>query len=239
VSKNNQVIVRQTREADLPGIRSLAGLAYPFEEEPWDLLYLRSHHRMFPRGQSVAEDAKTGEIVGMSASLIVDWDDYELDDNYRDFTDHYMFTNHNPAGRTLYAAEVMTHPNRRGQGIGKKLYARRRELVRQLGLDRIRAGARLRGYGRYVDQLSPEQYLTHVLEGEIGDPTVSFQLKQGFEVIGIVADYFGRDPESLGYAAIIEWLNPDLHPAGHASHGKRSRPEASRAESRTLSEPGV
>ncbi len=35
-----------------------------------------------------------GEVVGMAASLIVLWDDYSLDTNGRDFTDHGMFTNH-------------------------------------------------------------------------------------------------------------------------------------------------
>jgi GNAT superfamily N-acetyltransferase len=205
---HEQVIVRQTREEDIPGVQSLARLVYPFETEPWPRNMLESHLRMFPEGQSVAEDTETGEIVGMTASLIVTWNDYTLGDNYSDFTRNYWFTNHDHHGNTLYAAEVMTHPNRRGEGIGKKLYAWRRELVRQLGLSRIRAGARLRGYGRYADRMSAEEYTIKVINGELSDPTLSFQLKQGFRVLFVVADYFEEgDPESLGYAAIIEWIN--------------------------------
>jgi GNAT superfamily N-acetyltransferase len=205
--KQSDVIVRQTREQDFEGIQRLARLVYPFETEPWEKRWLLSHHRMFPEGQSVAVEPRTGEIVGMTASLIVTWDDYNLSDNYCDFTQDYRFTNHDPTGHTLYAAEVMTHPERRGQGIGKKLYAWRRQLARDLGLRRIRAGARLRGYGQHADQMSPETYVIQVINGALSDPTLSFQLKQGFRVLAVVEKYFDYDPESLGYAAIIEWIN--------------------------------
>ena len=54
-----------------------------------------------------------------------------------------------------------------------------------------------------------------------GDPTLSFQLKQGFHVLAVVSKYLRNDPESHGYAALIEWLNPDL--ASDADK-QRSRP---------------
>jgi len=96
------------------------------------------------------------------------------------------------------------------RGIGKKLYAARRELVRRLGLRRSRAGARLRGYHRRAAKMSPEEYVAAVVRGELRDPTLSFQLREGFEVLAVVNSYLRNDPESLGYAAIIEWLNPDF-----------------------------
>ena len=34
-----------------------------------------------------------------------------------------------------------------------------------------------------------------------------FKLKQGFRIIAVVDDYLDHDRESLGKAAIIEWLN--------------------------------
>ena len=48
------------------------------------------------------------------------------------------------------------------------------------------------------------------MRGEIKDPTLSFQLREGFDVIAVVAGYLRNDPESLGFAAVIEWLNPDV-----------------------------
>ncbi len=150
----------------------------------------------------------------MAASLIVYWDDYDLSASWRDFTDHGMFTNHDPErGRTLYGAEVMVDPDQRGRGIGSALYGERRRLTVRLGLLRIRAGARLRGYGRHAPSLTPEQYVRKVESGELYDPTLSFQLEHGFSALAVVRNYLQNDPESLGWAVVIEWLNPKASPA--------------------------
>jgi predicted N-acetyltransferase YhbS len=120
-----------------------------------------------------------------------------------------MFTNHDPEnGRTLYGAEVMVDPELQGSGIGSRLYAARFDLARRLGLRRIRAAARLRGYHRFANHWTADEYVSRVRKGEIKDPTLSFQIKQGFEVLGVVGGYLRHDPESLGYAAVIEWQNP-------------------------------
>jgi hypothetical protein len=102
----------------------------------------------------------------------------------------------------------MVHPDVQGKGIGKRLYERRRELCQRLGLLRIRAGARLAGYHRCADSLSPEEYTRRVVSGELSDPTLSFQLSRDFVVIGVARQYLRHDKESLGHAAVIEWLNP-------------------------------
>ena len=201
-----EVVVRNTRPEDFPGIIELCSQVYP-ENPPWHERQLASHYRIFPEGQFVAVESGTNRVVGMAASLIVLWDDYDLDMNWRDFTDTGMFTNHDPQGRTLYGAEVMVWPGLQGRGIGKKLYKARRDLTERLKLLRIRAGARLRGYHRYRDKLTPEQYVLDVIAGKIGDPTLSFQLKQGFHVLAVAEDYLHHDPESQGHAAVIEWTN--------------------------------
>jgi hypothetical protein len=103
----------------------------------------------------------------------------------------------------------MVAPALQGPGIGTRLYEARRALVRRLGLRRIRAGARLRGYHRVADRMTPEEYVRAVERGELYDPTLSFQLKRGFRVLAVVGGYLRHDPESLGYAAVIEWLNPE------------------------------
>ena len=147
----------------------------------------------------------------MSASLIVYWDDYDIEDGWRDFTDHGYFRNHDPvAGRTLYGAEIMVDPDYRGQGLGKRIYAARRAITRDLGLLRIRAGARLRGYARHAEEHTAEEYLLKVVKGEVFDPTISFQMKQGFHIIALVKGYLPNDPETHGWAVAIEWLNREV-----------------------------
>ena len=208
--------VRQRRPEDTPHIIEIFRAIYP-DSPPWTPTQLASHLEVFPEGQLVAE--VDGRVVGMAASLIVLWDDYSMDTSWRDFTDHGMFRNHDQArGRTLYGAEIMVHPAFQGHGVGKRLYEARRELVGRFGLLRIRAGARLAGYHRQADRLSPEEYTRRVVAGELTDPTLSFQLARGFAVIGVARHYLRHDPESLGHAAVIEWLNPKVAtPADYAA----------------------
>lgn len=208
--KPSEVVVRNTRPGDVAGIIGLTRSVYP-TSPPWTEKQLASHLAVFPEGQFVAVDEKAGRVVGMTASLIVYWDDYDIDTSWRDFTDHGMFTNHDPdRGRTLYAAEAMVHPEAQGTGVGSRLYDARRQLAYHLALRRIRAGARLRGYHRYADRMTAVEYAMAVSREEIRDPTVSFQLHRGFRIVAVVPGYLHHDPESLGYAAIIEWRNPKV-----------------------------
>ena len=201
------IFVRNTRREDFEGIAALSREVYA-QSVPWSEIHLSSHLEVFPEGQFVAVERGSERVVGMAASLIVLWDDYDPTMDWESFTDRGMFRNHDPdRGRTLYGAEVMVNPNMQRRGIGKKLYQARRELVRSLGLLRIRAGARLRGYHRYAHRMSAEEYVKQVVQKKLSDATLSFQLREGFEVIAVVADYLHHDPESRGYAAVIEWLN--------------------------------
>ena len=203
------VSVRRTRESDIPGIIELCREIYPFAE-PWNEKALKSHQALFPDGQLVAVQGPDEKVVGMAASLVISWDDYDIDMSWGDFTGGGMFTNHDPKGRTLYGAEVMVSRQCQGCGIGKKIYAARRDIVHRHKLLRIRAGARLPGYQAFASQMSAREYVVNVITGRIGDPTLSFQLKQGFRVIGVVQKYLSSDPQSRGAAAVIEWLNPDV-----------------------------
>jgi GNAT superfamily N-acetyltransferase len=212
------VVIRHTETRDFDGVIALTRAVYP-ESPSWSVRQLASHLDVFPDGQMVAVELATQQVVGMSASLMVLWDDYDTKASWRDFTEGGMFTNHDPVrGRTLYGAEVMVRPDLEGRGIGSALYTARRALVHRLGLLRIRAGARLRGYHRYADSESAEQYVASVVGGAYADPTLSFQLRHGFHVLAVAPDYLHRDPESLGFAAVIEWVNrlvarPEDYPA--------------------------
>lgn len=204
------VTVRGTRPEDFPSVIDLTRLVYP-ESPPWSEAQLTSHLRVFPEGQFVAVDSASGRVVGMAASLVVLWNEYDMQSTWRDFTDHGMFTNHDPArGRTLYGAEIMVHPDLQGCGVGTRIYDARRTLTERKGLLRIRAGARLRGYHRHADAMGAEEYAERVARGRLWDPTVSFQIRRGFHILAVVPNYLRHDRESLGYAAVIEWLNPEV-----------------------------
>ncbi len=220
-----EVIVRNTRPEDFEQIIEMTSEVY-HASPTWSVAQLASHRAVFPDGQFVAVEKESGRVVGMAASLIVSWDDYEMSMSWRDFTDHGTFQNHNPVGRTLYGAEVMVRPNEQGRGIGKKIYAARRALVQRLGLLRTRAGARLCGYHLHASRLSAERYVLEVMAGNLSDPTLSFQIKQGFLPLAVAPDYLHHDPESLGFAAVIEWLNPEVATAEDYAVRHTSLPEA-------------
>jgi GNAT superfamily N-acetyltransferase len=213
------IVIRRLESRDFDGVVELTREVYP-ASPPWSARQLASHLAVFPEGQVVAVEVATQRIVGMAASLIVLWDDYDTSGSWRDFTDGGMFTNHDAVrGRTLYGAEVMVHPALQGFGIGSALYCARRAMVQRLGLLRIRAGARLRGYHRFAAQESAEAYVARVVAGACADLTLSFQLRHGFHVLAVAPDYLHHDPESLGFAAVIEWINrlvarPEDYPAG-------------------------
>ena len=209
-ARSDSIVVETTRPEHFTAIRELSALVYP-DEPPWTEAYLSKHHESFPQGQWVALDRSANdEVVGMAASLIVAWDDYDRMDRYVDMTAHGTFDNQDPEGRTLYGAEVMSHPERRRMGIGGKLYAARRELCRRMGLLRIRAGARIPSYRQHADRMTAVEYVQAVIQGELRDPTLSFQLNQGFDVIAVVPGYMRLDVESQGYGVLIEWMNSDI-----------------------------
>jgi len=203
------IVIRPTSPGDWDGIVALSRAVYP-DSPPWTRELLASHLEIFPEGQLVAVLEDERRVVGMAASLVITWDDYHHAASWRTFTAAGTFRNHDPHGRTLYGAEVMVDPTLQRRRIGKRLYGARRALAQRLGVLRIRAGARLRGYGRYAARMTAEEYTLAVLHGAIKGPTLSFQLREGFRVFGVVEDYLAHDPESLGWAALIEWLNPAI-----------------------------
>lgn len=204
--RRKNVQVRNTRRDDIERIIDICIRVYQ-HDEAWERAMLERHLELFPEGQLVAVDPATDQVVGMAASLIVLWDQYMMYQSWMELTADGWFTTHEPSGRTLYGAEIMVDPSCQGMGVGKQIYAARRQMCRDLGLRRIRAGARLRGYGRYADLLTPSEYVVEVVNRRLADPTLTFQLKQGFRVIGVVEHYLEEDPASRGHAAIIEWIN--------------------------------
>jgi GNAT superfamily N-acetyltransferase len=214
--------VRRLERRDFDGVIEVCRAVYP-DSPSWRTDQLESHLNVFPEGQFVAVEDVSDSVVGVASSLVIRWDDYDIESSWRDFTAHGTFANHDPEhGRTLYGAEVMVHPCRQRRGLGKALYAARRDLARRLRLLRIRAGARLRGYHLHAATMTAAEYVRHVVAGELRDPTLSFQLHEGFRVLGVTDRYLRHDPESLGHAAVIEWLNPEFADAPAAARGTRS-----------------
>ncbi len=207
--KQGDILIRKIAAEDIPYLIEMNKRAFPLMAEEnvvWSERQLRTHLKIFPAGQLVA--VVDGRMVGAVASLIVDTgrDPYRPH-TYAGITDGGYFHNHDASGDTLYGADVYVDPEAQGLGIGSALYEARRRLCKQLNLRRILAGGRLSGYEKHPD-LTPEEYIQQVVNGELRDNVLSFQLRQGFVVRGILRNYI-TDPMSHNNASLIEWLNPD------------------------------
>ena len=101
-------------------------------------------------------------------------------------------------------ADISVHPDYRGQGIGKLIYAARKDVVRRYGKKGIVAGGLLPGYAEHKHEMTVQEYVDKVVTGELFDPTLSFQLKMGFALRGLIQDYI-EDSASDNWSTLIVW----------------------------------
>lgn len=200
---------RSTTLKDIDELLRLQKAVYP-SIAPWRRDQLAQQLEVFPQGQLVA--VVDDRIVGCASSLVILWDEWADEHTWHDITSAGTFDNHNPQGFTLYGAEVFVDPRVVGRGVGHGLYDGRRDLCRQMNMRRIIACGRLPGYHKVAHEISVETYAKKVLWGDLTDPVLSFQLREGFRYCGIMDGYIPEDDESRGHAALIVWLNPDHNP---------------------------
>jgi ribosomal protein S18 acetylase RimI-like enzyme len=217
---SKSIVIRNFKEKDIPQIVKLQresfadmakdGMIFPSS-------YLQNHIEIFPHGQLLAEI--DGRIVGSSSSLVVSLSSEYEEHDWFGITGNGLFSNHNTNGDTLYGADLSTHPEFRNMGIGTMLYDARKELTMRLNLRRILAGGRLYDYCKYSHMMSAKQYAEKVVKGELQDPVLSFQLKNGFKYIKILPNYL-LDKRSLNFASLIEWHNPTYHNVARSKPNK-------------------
>jgi ribosomal protein S18 acetylase RimI-like enzyme len=208
---NVHLIIRNTRLDDIEKIVKLQQDSFPIlarYDNIWHPEELKSHLQIFPQGQLVVVE-EDGEVVGSASTLIVTLNPEYAEHTWKGITSDGMFTDHNPNGDSLYGADISTHPKFRHEGIGSMLYGARKELVLRLGLRRMISGGRLFSYQDYADKMSAFEYANKVINGELHDPVLSFELDNGFKFIKVLPEYLD-DIRSQNYASFIEWLNPQF-----------------------------
>ena len=89
------------------------------------------------------------------------------------------------------------------------LYERRKDFVMRSDKRGIIAGGSLPGFFDHKATMSIHDYVDRVIAGELRDPTLSFQMSNGFVVRGLLENYL-EDEADDGWAALIVWENPEL-----------------------------
>ena len=165
-----------------------------------------SHCRLFPEGNFVALDGE--RVVGLGSGFLIDFDFADSSHSFQDIIAEGYYTNHDPDGDWYYGGDISVHPEYRGRGLARQLYDARKGVVKRLNRKGIVAGGLTPTYADYKDSLSYEDYIDKVVAGEIFGSTLSVQLRNGFEVAGILENYI-EDEASDNRATLIIWRNPD------------------------------
>jgi len=207
------IYIASTRPEHCEQLEKLQQTVFPTlaSEELLRAEHYHRHLEIFPEGQFVALDQ--GRVVGMTSTLRLAGQTAESPHTFAEVVDGGWFTSHDPTGDWLYGADVGTHPDYRGKGIGRGLYAARQHTVRQLGLKGQLTVGMLQGLSRRSDGCGPEQHYEEVVAGKVFDPTVSVQMKIGFTPAGLIRDYV-NDPVCLNCGArLVLRADREVHAA--------------------------
>jgi predicted amidohydrolase/GNAT superfamily N-acetyltransferase len=203
-----KLLVRNARIRDIHAIRELVDRVYaPKGMSGYSAAMLRGQIHNFPEGQFVA--VYDGRVVGYCATFMIGAE-YALGPHtWWEISGGGYASRHDPDADYLYGMEVCVDPDFRGLRIGQRLYGERKKLAQSWGLKGIVYGGRIPTLAKRAQRFGgPEAYLEEVKEGRQRDPVLTFQLRNGFEVLGLMPHYLPEDRESLGFAAHLLWRNP-------------------------------
>ncbi len=176
--------------------------------------HFASHYEIFAEGDVVAlvrhgpagEELDADRVVGLGSGFFTDFDFSDPGHTFQDIIAGGFYTNHDPDGDWYYGGDISVHPDYRGLGIGGRLYAARKDVVRRHRKRGIVAGGVIPGYADHRGSMSVPQYVEKVVAGELTDPTLTFQMRHGFEVWGLLEGYL-EDSASDDWATLIVWEN--------------------------------
>ena len=207
--------LRTMLESDFDAIAEICARVYP-AETPYTHAELREHMTRFPQGQVVAEYAPAGStnatVAGVHFTLRLMFKDFHIDDSWDVLTANDTFSDDNPEGHTLYGADIMVSPDHQHHGLAHALTDAARAIVTEEALWRMVGGSRLPGYGAVAARMSAEEYVAAVRAGTMIDPVLTAHLKDGWAVVRPIQGYLQHDPDSAGWAAVIQWVNPECPP---------------------------
>jgi GNAT superfamily N-acetyltransferase len=205
----------QLRAELAPNCGALERLCFP-HADPAELISVedfRAYARVFPEGCFVCLDGD--RVVGQAGGIFLDFDFEHPQHSIVEITGLHQCGSHDPAGAWYYGTDMAVHPDYRRRGIGQRLYDLRKALVRRHKKRGILAGGQIPGFAEHKAQMSAAEYAAKVAGGELRDATLSFQLRNGFEVRGVLANYL-RDEATDGWAVLIVWVNPAYRPGATA-----------------------
>lgn len=198
----NGLVVASTAPEHAEALEKLQETVFPTlaDEERFKARHYRKHVEIFPDGQFVVLDGD--RVVGMTSTIRLPFDFEHPGHTFGEIIQGGWLTSHDPSGDWLYGADLGAHPEYRKRGIARALYAARHEVVRRLGLKGQVTVGMPSGYGARKNEITAEAYYEGLKDGSIKDPTLSAQMRVGFELRGLIPNYL-NDPVCDNYGVCI------------------------------------
>lgn len=199
----NGLVVQSMQPEDAAQLEALQRIVFPTlaDDELIKAKHYLRHLELFPEGQLVVKDGD--KVVAMTTTMRSKFDFSHYHHTFKETIAGGWLTNHDPDGDWLYGLDIGVHPDYRGKGLARELYRARHEVARQLKLKGQVTVGMMNGYGAVSNQMSGEAYYQELLAGKRTDPTVSAQMKVGFEPIALIPDYL-NDPTCGNYGVLIK-----------------------------------
>lgn len=194
-----------------PQCAALELIAFP-HADPEELLSeedIRAYARTFPEGFFVCLDGD--RVVGQAGGIFLDFDFDSPQHTIAEITGEHQCGNHDPDGDWYYGTDMVVHPEYRRRGIGSRLYRLRQDLVRAHNKRGIIAGGHMPGFADHKHEMSAHEYVERVARREVYDPTLTFQMDNGFELEGALENYLA-DEATDNWSALIVWRNEEYRP---------------------------
>ena len=220
------LIIRNATNGDVDAILNLCAHVYK-NMAPYTRAQLRGHINNFPEGQFVA--VYEGNVVGYCATFRISEKLAFKNHNWSEITGGGFASRHDVKGEWLYGMDIFVDPEYQGLRIGQRMYSARRALAVGLNLKGIVFCGRIPGFAKRKKRFpTAEEYTQAVADKKIRDAVLSFQMRNGFELLGVIKNYLPSDKESLGYAAHLVWRNAKYKEADITSQHNSSTPDAVR-----------
>ena len=200
---DNGLVVQHMQVKHVQQLEELQKIVFPTlaSDELINSRHYVKHLEIFPEGQFVITDKD--KVIGMTSTMRSSFNITEYHHTFKETIAGGWMTNHNPDGDWLYGLDIGVHPDYRGLGLARVLYRARHDIARQLKLKGQITVGMMSGYGAISREMSGEAYYKELVAGKRFDPTISTQMKIGFQPVVLMPDYV-NDPVCGNYGVLIK-----------------------------------
>jgi GNAT superfamily N-acetyltransferase len=197
------LVVQHMEKIHAPQLEILQKIVFPTlaDDELIKAVHYLRHLEVFPEGQFVI--TKDKDVIGMTTTMRTNFDFLNYQHTFKETIAGGWLSNHNPDGEWLYGLDMGLLPEYRGRGLARILYRARHETAKALGLKGQLTVGMMSGYGAVSNEMSGEAYYEELIQGKRKDPTLTPQMKIGFEPVALMPEHL-NDPVCGNYGILIK-----------------------------------